>query len=61
MCTVEVELPAMDLRRALAVKLVVRELIDAGCAAAAVAIGDLVRITDGPVATPFRLARGVRR
>jgi hypothetical protein len=51
-----VELPSMEMRRAMAVELVARELTDAGCAAVAVAIGDLVRVTDSPVATPFRLA-----
>ena len=51
-----VELPTMDPRRALAVQLVVRELTDTGCAAAAVAIGDTVRLTEGLVAAPFRLA-----
>ena len=51
-----VELPTMDVRRALAVELVVRELTDAGCAAAAVAIGDMVRISDRALATPFKLA-----
>jgi hypothetical protein len=54
-----VELPAMDVRRALAVELVIRELTDAGCAAAAVAIGDMVGVTEGLVATPFRLAHGI--
>lgn len=52
-----VELPTLDVRRAVAVELVARELTDAGCAAAAVAIGPLVRVSDTPVAAPFRLGR----
>jgi thiamine biosynthesis lipoprotein ApbE len=51
-----VELPSVEVRRAVAVELVARELTDAGCAAAAVAIGDLVLLTDSPVQAPFRLA-----
>ena len=51
-----VGLPSVELRRAVAVELVARELTDAGCAAAAVAIGDLVLVTDSPVHAPFRLA-----
>jgi hypothetical protein len=57
--TGRVDLPSMELRRAMAVELVARELTDAGCAAAAVAIGDMVRITDSPVATPFRIRQTV--
>src|SRR5690348_13199616 len=41
-----VELPAQDVRRAVAAELVARELTDAGCAAAAVAVGDVVVVTD---------------
>jgi hypothetical protein len=55
--TGRVELPSPELRRAMAVELVARELTDAGCVAAAVAIGDMVRVTESPVSTPFRLRR----
>ena len=56
----EVMLPTVDVRRAIAVELVVRELTDAGCAAAAVAIGEFVAVTDAPVAAPFRLVPRAR-
>ena len=53
-----VELPSLDVRRAVAVELVARELADAGCAAAAVRIGEFVVVTDSPVTAPFRLRAG---
>lgn len=58
--TGRVELPTQELRRAMAVELVARELTDAGCVAAAVAIGEMVRVTNSPVSTPFRLTSQVR-
>ena len=51
-----IELPSAVVRQAVAVELVARELTDAGCAAVAVAIGELVLVTDSPVHAPFRLA-----
>jgi hypothetical protein len=42
----EVVLPSASARRALAADLVLRELLDAGCAAATVAIGGFVRSVD---------------
>jgi hypothetical protein len=51
-----VELPSADVRRAVAAELVGRELTDAGCAAAAVAVGGFVVVTDSPVAARLRLS-----
>ena len=52
----EAVLPSASARRALAADLVLRELLDAGCAAATVAIGGFVRSVD-----PGKRARAIHR
>jgi hypothetical protein len=52
----EVVLPSASARRALAADLVLRELLDAGCAAATVAVGGFVRSVD-----PGKRTRAIHR